>query len=103
MKLKIRGKINTMVLTCLVILCLILGSTTLIISNALIHSKITASLNSNMNYLIDILDANYPGNFSLVDGELLKGDFYLKDAVALSRLKVKLIWNTLFFLKTNVS
>ena len=89
MKLKIRGKINIVVLTCLVILCLILGSTTLIISNLLIHSKITASLNSNMNYLIDILDANYPGNFSLNNDELLKGSFYLKNSVVLSRLKDK--------------
>lgn len=89
MKLKIREKINIVVLTCLVILCLILGSTTLIISNVLIHSKITASLNSNMNYLIDILDANYPGNFSLNNDELLKGSFYLKNSVVLSRLKDK--------------
>ena len=44
MKLKIREKINIVVLTCLVILCLILGSTTLIISNLLIRGGVAAGI-----------------------------------------------------------
>lgn len=91
MQFKIRGKINTMVLICLITLCITFGVMNIFIADSLIDSKLESNLTSNMNYLMDLVEANYPGDFS-IDTEsnaLIKGNFNLKDAVTLGRLKAR--------------
>ncbi|MBE6023796.1 MAG: methyl-accepting chemotaxis protein [Cellulosilyticum sp.] len=89
MKLKIRGEINIVVFTCLIILSIALSGTSIFVSDKLIDSKLKTSLTSNMNYLIDIIDANYSGDFILDEDALFKGDFNLADTEILNRLKTK--------------
>lgn len=89
MKFKIRSKINFIVIICLVSLCVILGTMNILISHSLVHSKLETSLTSNMNYLVDLLETTYPGDFEASGQELLKGGFNLKDAVTLHRLKAR--------------
>ena len=91
MKFKIRGQINTMVLICLITLSIAFGVMNIFIADSLIDSKLESNLTSNMNYLIDLVESNYPGDFSIdtQSNSLTKGDFDLKDAVTLSRLKAR--------------
>lgn len=89
MNFKIRGKINTMVIVCLLTLCIIFGFMLVIVASIFTNHKLDASLTSGMNYLVDVLDASYPGDFTVTETELFKGDFDLSDPTILNRLKSK--------------
>ena len=89
MKFKIRGKINFIVLSCLIGLCIAFSCVTAFITNQLINSKLESSLTSNMNYFIDLVGAKYDGDLTTDDVTLYKGSFNLKDAVVLQRLKAR--------------
>lgn len=89
MKLKIRGQINFIVLSCLAGLSVVFTILISVISISLIHSKLNSNLVSGMNYFVDLINAKYDGDLSTDDTTLYKGEFNLEDAVLLQHLKAK--------------
>lgn len=89
MKFKIRGQINSVVLSCLVILCLIFSGIIIAITNFLINNNIETSQNTNMNYFMDTVEDKYSGAFSSDGTSLYKGAVNVKDMLILDSLKNK--------------
>ena len=89
MKLKIRGKINTFVLSGLLLLCCVFAGICAYISITLMESNIETSLKFSMNYLVDFINIKYPGDFTLNESTILKGDFDLTHSKVLDELKSK--------------
>ena len=89
MHLKIKGKINLLMFSCVFIMTIIFGILCNYIAKTLIYSTINTSLVSNMNYMEDYIDSRCPGDFKLSDSTLYKGDFDLDRLTILNNLKNK--------------
>lgn len=87
MKLKIRGKINVAVLSCILTLTLVFSILIALITIGLINSKIDCNLTSNMSYFTDLMDAKYPGSYTSDGYTLYKDNLDLSDATILQHLK----------------
>lgn len=87
MKLRIRGKINIAVLSCLLTLTFIFSILIASITIKLINSKIDCDLTANMNYFVDLMDAKYSGSYTSDGSTLYKGDLNLSDSTILQHLK----------------
>lgn len=89
MHLKIKGKINLLMFSSIFILITLFCFTSVKIVNSIIYSSINTSLVSNMNYMEDYIDSNYPGNFKLSNSTLYKGEFDLNKLTIINTLKDK--------------
>lgn len=87
MKLRIRGKINVAVLSCLLTLTFIFTILIASITIRLINNKIDCDLTANMSYFIDLMDAKYSGSYTSDGSTIYKGDLNLSDSTILQHLK----------------
>ncbi len=89
MHLKIKGKINLLMFSCIFILVTLFSFISIKIAKSLIYSSINTSLVSNMNYMEDYIDSRCPGDFKLSNSTLCKGEFDLSQLTILNNLKSK--------------
>ena len=89
MHLKIKGKINLLMFSCIFIIIALFSSISIRIAQSLINDSVNTSLISNMNYMEDYIDSNCPGDFTLSNSTLCKGDIDLGQLTILDKLKSK--------------
>ena len=99
MKLKIRGKIYSVVIPAMLLLTAILTLLIVSVYTGQMYSSLTESMEVNIRYLDDLLDIRYKGSYTADDNTIYKGTDDLRFANMLDSLKEKTGYEYAFYLK----